>query len=582
MSRARKITKVYVENVRGIGQKSFDLEILPNKPTLIVAPNGTGKTSLARAFGSLQSTRIALNKDDYYQGNDQNSPRLELTYEDEAGSLVVKAADSASNQIGSEFDVYTIGGQLVPKASKRKISGNVVATASIEVQPVVLIPKVPKKTPFSYDYSLVKSALGVSGKAFPNISAILANKCLMLRIQKEVDLSRALLATPHKAVTAFAEAVKTATGTAQQILDAIPEDMTAELEAVPHIAAIVGILKDENVTLPYSGSYIAAAVQIHNLYRSDKSAFRSAIESYQYLVEKGEIERDLASLRLTWKNIRPKEDLKRGLIIEFPPANQISNGERDTLWFVASLLRGWRLLKSDKCVIVIDEVFDYLDEANLIACQYHLTQMIRQNKSEGRQVFILIMTHLNPSCFRGFAFRDQKIQYLTSRPGGLPRDVEKVLLKRENLSISDDLSRYFLHFNQNQKDLTAAFASLGLPSNLNTSAKFKAHVNDQLRRYRDHKSYEPVAVCCALRNRIEELAYDQLTPAAQPGFVTVHKTAEKLDYAITNGADVPEVSYLLALIYNDAAHIREHADNDTPLRSKLENLSIRSMIEAAT
>lgn len=39
------ITNVTIEKVKGIGYKSFDLEIKENKYNLLVAPNGFGKSS---------------------------------------------------------------------------------------------------------------------------------------------------------------------------------------------------------------------------------------------------------------------------------------------------------------------------------------------------------------------------------------------------------------------------------------------------------------------------------------------------------------------------------------------------------
>ena len=44
------ITNVTIERVKGIGYKSFDLEIKENKYNLLVAPNGFGKSSFFLKF----------------------------------------------------------------------------------------------------------------------------------------------------------------------------------------------------------------------------------------------------------------------------------------------------------------------------------------------------------------------------------------------------------------------------------------------------------------------------------------------------------------------------------------------------
>lgn len=36
---------IEIENIKGIGHKRFALDIWPNKPSLLVAPNGFGKSS---------------------------------------------------------------------------------------------------------------------------------------------------------------------------------------------------------------------------------------------------------------------------------------------------------------------------------------------------------------------------------------------------------------------------------------------------------------------------------------------------------------------------------------------------------
>lgn len=44
------IKVIEIKNIKGIQHRRFELDILPNKPSLLVAPNGFGKSSLAIAF----------------------------------------------------------------------------------------------------------------------------------------------------------------------------------------------------------------------------------------------------------------------------------------------------------------------------------------------------------------------------------------------------------------------------------------------------------------------------------------------------------------------------------------------------
>ena len=45
-----KIKSIEIENIKGISHAKYDLGIIPNKPNLIVAPNGFGKSSFATAL----------------------------------------------------------------------------------------------------------------------------------------------------------------------------------------------------------------------------------------------------------------------------------------------------------------------------------------------------------------------------------------------------------------------------------------------------------------------------------------------------------------------------------------------------
>ncbi len=55
------IKSIHIKNVRGLGDRKIELNMIPNKPSLLVAPNGSGKSSFAFAFQWLN--RIAATCD---------------------------------------------------------------------------------------------------------------------------------------------------------------------------------------------------------------------------------------------------------------------------------------------------------------------------------------------------------------------------------------------------------------------------------------------------------------------------------------------------------------------------------------
>ncbi len=572
----KRIDRIAITNVKGIENTVFDVLLIPNKPTLIVAPNGFGKSSITAAFASLNSKRMELHKDNTHKGDETLKPTLKISYTMQDGTILEKEADDKKNELDEVFGVHVINSQLVSKAKKLKISGNMIVTSAIEVHPVVLIKNIPAAAKFAYSYAASKRDFGTNGKILPNISDLLTDNRLMTRIWNQVDFSKQGQVGTSKAIKSVKDKLNAAVGSSANIIaNTAPEDFEA-VGSVDYVCSIVEALKASGLIYPTEIENVLAALQIADIHAKDKSAFRKAGERSNYLIEKNAYTQTFNSLKGTWQSIAPKET-KEGLVVTFPKANQISNGERDIICFVAQLKKAKLRLKKNKCIIVIDEIFDYLDDANLVACQYYLTQMIAEMRSEGRQIFPLIMTHLNPGFFRNFTFSDQKVCYL-NKSAVIDRGVERLIIKRGDKSIEDPVAKFFLHFHHEDMDLSNEFKVLGLPDALSKSSQFANHCGLQLERYIQGKNFDPLAVCSAVRRRVEALGYELIDPEFREEFLLTHKTVAKLEFVQSKGVAIPEIYFLLAVIYNDAMHLRDNQDNFSALGSKLGNLTIKHMI----
>ena len=573
----RRIDKIAITYVKGIENAIFDVQLIPNKPTLIVAPNGFGKSSITSAFASLRSKKIELNKDECHKGDEALNPSLKISYVMSDGTACEKEANHTKNELAEVFGVHVINSQLVSKAKKLKIAGNNIVTSAIEVTPVVLIKNIPPKAKFNYTYSTARLNFGKNGKVLPNISDILINNRVMAKIWNQVDFHKQGQVGVQKTIQTLKEKINSTAGNTEQIFFSIGVEELQAVSAIDFVSDILAIFTEVGKNYSSQIECILAALQIGDIFANDKDAFKKAGERSSYLFEKNAYIQDFNALKGTWCNIEPKET-KDGLVITFPKANQISNGERDIICFVAQLKKAKLQLKKNKSIIiVIDEIFDYLDDANLVACQYYLTQIISDLKSEGRQVFPLIMTHLNPGFFRNFTFSDQKVCYL-NKISITDKSVEKIILKRDDITISDAVSKYFLHFHSQDVDLSNEFQALALPATLAKASQFSEHCATHLRRYIEGKSFDPLAVCSGVRKRVEELSYGLIAEEYRGEFLSTHKTVSKLQFVQLKGGDVPEVYFLLAVIYNDAMHVRANQDNFSGLGSKLSNLTIKHMI----
>ncbi len=73
------INSVEITNVKGIGNRLFQLDLQPNKPNILIAPNGFGKSSFALAFDRLKRDKIELGDREYFNKLTTNRPELRIT-----------------------------------------------------------------------------------------------------------------------------------------------------------------------------------------------------------------------------------------------------------------------------------------------------------------------------------------------------------------------------------------------------------------------------------------------------------------------------------------------------------------------
>lgn len=576
-----KIKTIEITNVKGIGNHVFELELIPNKPNILVAPNGFGKSSFGIALDSLKRSKIELDQKHYHNDDDANRPILSFTVEDSAGQRTI-LADDTSNSINNEFDIFVINSQLMPKATKMNISGNVIVKSSLEISPIVLIPTIPAKVSFSYSPSAAKASFGVNGKILPNISNAFDCAPIMSDISQNIDFSKFNQVRVSKALIAIKSEINAQTGTGEAIRNWIETQKNGDLVSIEEFNNLSVILRRFDDIGTDVDSYLAA-FQMIDLVHSMGADFKKAVNYLCYQDDKTYYERTISNFNTTRHTIRPKEDrTKNSLIVEWPKAHEISNGQRDVLSFITLLMKAKRIFRQQNCILVIDEIFDYLDDANLISFQYFITNMIEEMKSQGKNFFPILMTHLDPLYFNHFCFNRHKMKvvYLKDVPYQSNPNIVKLIKKREDPTIQLSVDKHLFHFEPNPINISAEFTALGLPPFWGDSVRFHQMIATEVEKYlADQHDYDPLAICFGVRVRIEELIYNQIgDPLKKIEFIDKHGTKKKLDYCEEIGHAVPETYYLLGIIYNDRLHWREGIDNIRPVAFKLENLTIKHLI----
>ena len=578
-----KLESIEIENVKGIGSRNFLVNLFPNKPSIFVAPNGFGKSSIACAFESLKNSKLELDEKHYHLNNSALAPKLKLILD--SNPFV---ADNTSNHIKSQFDCFVINNPLIAKGTKRRIGGFTTVSASLESETIELISTIPDKINFDYSISTMSTAFGVNGKILPNMKAsLLLDNSFWYLFSKKIDIrdfTKKL--TFINLLIPVIDRINAQSGTTNQLMTYIEENELSSLSQIVPLERLSTIIRE------FGSSEIESyLIAIEIAWLSQTSSFKNALTYILYLVDKEFYNDLISSIDTTRHNIQVKEERKsrsnpkKKLLVAFPNADQMSNGQRDILSFIAQIQKAKRNFIKQHCILIIDEVFDYLDDANLVAFQYYITNIIEEFKSQGRFLYPILLTHLDPSCFNHFSFNKHKLQirYIASNSYRTPSVFIKIVKNRDHLSIKNNVSKHHFHYHPDNIDLESAFQALSLRRAWGKSHSFYQIVYDEAQKYLANTTYDCIAVSFAVRIKIEAKLYSLLIEDEQKRIFLEDKnngTKYKLEYCANDlGINVPETYFLLGLIYNDNLHWKHNRDYETPLISKLENMTIKKMIQ---
>lgn len=570
---------IEIEHIKGIQNKRFELDISPNRPSLLVAPNGFGKSSLATAFNSMNNRRIVLSEDDYHAEDEANLPRIFIEYQKPDNSIITLEATATTNTISSELDYFVINNNTKPKGNASTFGGFGNARATLIIEDIVLVDRIPTNTSFAYAYRTAQTRFGANGRVLPNLSSVLSNRLLVEQISEHYQtLQRANGDRIQGKINAVINSINTQGGTANVLTDWVSANSLTDLKAIDYLNTLGELIDCFDIGYNSAAKSYLAAIQLIWLYNDDQTAFKNACLFSNYKLDKERFETTLSTFNCTWRNIRCSETGGQ-LVIKFPKAIHISNGQRDILTFISMLFKAKRNLKRPANILIIDEVFDYLDDANLTAAQYYITTLIKEFTSVGKQLYPLILTHLNPNYFKNFAFSNQKVYYLDKSTIAVNDHLKRLLRNRKHPTIEDDVSKHLFHFHPTTINKRAEFRALTIPELWGEGNNFVLHVNSEIDNYLNDRPYDPFAVCGSVRVKIEEIAYNKLqSPIARTTFLETHTTRKKLEKAEELGVVSPESHYLLGIIYNEGMHWKDNQDNISPIASKLENLTIKKLI----
>lgn len=579
------IKRIKIKNIKGIEEKEFTFNdlLLANRANILVANNGFGKSSIAKAFEYLNDASIQLNNDDINLDNSLENPFVEIEYKINDNNII-KIADNEKNNIREDLEIEVINSKL-----RAGGTGGVAVLTTENID----ICRIYEKVSFSYKLTdfLKDNNLNDFSKLF-NLVTYIDNEDLLFEINDNKDyLNNTSL---NKKIDNF--------------LSSIDISMTKKEIFIQ----IVNENKINNILSSNAGNILFNLIKNYeiknNCYISDENTLFNFIQIYYIYKDKKKINDKI-------KYIHSKNDknycidvlkkcntIKRGKIYEehsnskgkflrlkLPKVSTISNGQRDLLCFVASFLKmvisGKSLKKMKICVI--DEVFDYLDGANLLFIQYLISNFISQNKKSIPTVFI-IMTHLDPEIFGTFRLKKQKIYYLDDTHKNIESNInlKNLIINRESLSnnFKDIFESKFIHYHPDNSYIISEFEDeeLLFCEKQNSTLFFVLNMKENIKKYIEGKEYDPLLLACGLRYYCEMYQYNLLNNDEQKNaYINAHSTENKNeildDYSISYDCTVD----ILSLLYNEMFHISEKTYNqiNNKFVLRIESLVTRNIVK---
>lgn len=559
-----RITKITIHNIKGTSNWSHNfIDLIPNKVHVFVAPNGYGKSTLTAAFKAAAHGVMKLQKDEYFNNDPANTPSLELEYFENHKKEKI-TSNINQGDISRKFVVYCINSPVVAKFLGKNLGSFTSRSAGLYID-VLNVCEIPPRTKLNYSYLSMRTLFG---KGTPNLSDFFSTITgLSFIVDNFDDIHKC---SSQSKLSSFLDTLKS--NNTSLNLDQADKFPTFK-RLIDRLVTLQQINRSE--ALKY---IIQIAKSIKD---NDCSVIKKALEYQKYKKRKKDIIDRLTTFNTTGQTIKVSEHNGQ-LVLNLGSAKKMSNGERDILYFVASLISFESSVRSKPSILIIDEIFDYLDGANLLAAQYYLSKMVTLMNSQNKIFFPIIMTHLDPAVFSNYYIKKKhKVHYITaySDIAQIKSDLLVRLLilrsdlkKQENNTLVDDIEKNLLHYYPNNwiivKDLKNAINNFW-----DDSFSYREFLYHEVDKYFNEQRYNALAVVIAIRIKIEELTVKKLPEDKCSEYYKKRGAAKKLEYAEECSIDLPELCYLLCPLYNDPLHL--FSDNSTWNLNKIESAYLK-------
>ena len=550
------IKGITIKNVKGHSNLSLSFtDLVANYVSIFVAPNGFGKSTIAQSFKSLKANKLELNKDDFFENKVENIPEIELNIIlEEAGRLKL-TANPEKNELKEYLYTDVITSLLTAKTAS---AGGPVKYAKMAMKNIVLYDSIPSKVEFPYDIKVFRRSWKILSKHFVDLKELLKDTENLYLIYENYSLFNGFYSKKRsqKLTEEFYYSVSEIGIEASFVYN--EHGLTNNSDFI-EICRIVKSFRRIEQYYSTELEFVLTILQIISVTELKKSDLRGYIKRIQYEKIKVELNEQLEIFNTTNRTIKAKEKSGK-FIVEFLSPNKISNGERDVLSFIASLTLFKIKINKNVGILIIDEIFDYLDGGNLLVAQFYLAKLIEELKAEGKFIFPIVLTHLDPMLFKNFYLKRQRIHYLKHCSYREDEGIINLLLYRNNKNdLSDKVQKYLLHYHNDNYVFTNEEKTILNCIEHRSSYSFYEAAQQELEKYLNNQEYSPLMVLCATRIMIEKQIFDLITDDnAKEDFLSIHTTNKKILFAESKGVNIPGEYYLLQPLYNDGLHLNQN------------------------
>jgi len=574
------IKSIEINKIRGIDNLKLELNMIANKPSIFIAPNGFGKSSITAAFSSITKSKLDITKENLYNGKDHIDSFIKII-EIKNKKEIEYNISNTKNNFSEFYDVLVINNKVTTEAKIMNINGNRFPISNKIIKDIVLCNNIPKKINIEYSASNERKKY-VNNKYSIPVLDIHANNFIKKVYDSRKSFNNILSSKKiYETIKLFEERVHKHKVLQNDFNNKFGNDESVDLIMKnPNISNISEIF-NETFKIMSNLEKIMYIIELLKFYQNNKTSLSNILKREKYENFKKTVVEIINSIDNKKRIVKIKEE-NNLFISKMEKANRISNGEIDILCFLLILLQiKYKSFKKDT-FLIIDEIFDYLDDTNIIIVQKYISMFIDIFKNENIKIYPIIMTHLDPNVFKNFCFKDMKIYYLNSFNLKINEEIKRIIVERDKIN-SENISKYYLHYHPDICNLSEEFKNIGLSETFNDSKKFRENIFNELDKYVQDKKADYLMVLCGLRVKIEEYLYSKINDKYKIIFLNTNMTVNKIQYSENIGVDVPENFKLLSVLYNDFMHLDKKADPQNKkilfLSSKLDNLFIKKIIK---